>query len=61
MPNDKPKMEGDVYYPSDEVLAQANVPDWDEMAQFRPERSGRLLGRARRGVGMVREVGQSAG
>jgi len=34
MPKDKPKLEGDVYYPSDEVVAQANVPDWDEMAEF---------------------------
>ncbi len=34
MPNDKPKMEGDVYFPSDEVVAQANVPNWDEMANF---------------------------
>ncbi len=34
MPNAKPKMEGDVYYPSDEVVEQANIPDWDEMAQF---------------------------
>ena len=25
-------MEGDVYYPSDEVVAQANVKDWDTMA-----------------------------
>jgi acetyl-CoA synthetase len=34
MSNAKSKMEGDVYYPSDEVVAQANVPDWDEMANF---------------------------
>ena len=34
MSNAKPEMEGDVYYPSDEVVAQANVPDWDEMANF---------------------------
>jgi acetyl-CoA synthetase len=34
MPKAKPKKEGDVYYPSDEVVAQANVPDWDEMAAF---------------------------
>ena len=33
MPNQK-KMEGDVYYPSEEILAQANVPDWDEMAAY---------------------------
>ncbi len=29
-----PKLEGDVYYPSDEVVAQANVPDWDKVANF---------------------------
>ncbi|MBN1452563.1 MAG: acetate--CoA ligase [Anaerolineales bacterium] len=34
MSNAKPKMEGDVFYPSDEVIAQANVPDWNEMAKF---------------------------
>ena len=34
MSNAKPEMEGDVYYPSDEVVAQANVPDWDQVAQF---------------------------
>jgi acetyl-CoA synthetase len=34
MSNAKPEMEGDVYYPSDEVVAQANVPDWDKMANF---------------------------
>ena len=34
MSNDKSKMDGDVYYPSDEIVAQANVPDWDEMAAF---------------------------
>ena len=34
MSNVKPKLEGDVYYPSDEVVAQANVPDWDEVADF---------------------------
>ncbi len=33
MPKSKPGMEGEVYFPSDEVIAQANVPDWDEMAQ----------------------------
>jgi len=33
MPKEKPKMEGDVYYPSNEVIAQANVLDWDETAQ----------------------------
>lgn len=34
MPKSKPKMDGDVYYPSDEVVAQANVPDWDKMTAF---------------------------
>jgi len=34
MSNDKPKLEGDVYYPSEAVVAQANVPDWDEVANF---------------------------
>ncbi|MEP6895570.1 MAG: acetate--CoA ligase [Chloroflexota bacterium] len=30
--NSKPKLEGDVYYPSDEIVAQANAKDWDELA-----------------------------
>jgi acetyl-CoA synthetase len=34
MSNAKPEMEGEVYYPSDEVVTQANVPDWDKVAQF---------------------------
>ena len=34
MPKSKPEMDGDVYYPSDEVTAQANVQDWDELAEF---------------------------
>jgi acetyl-CoA synthetase len=34
MSNVKPEMEGDVYYPSDEVVTQANVPDWDKVANF---------------------------
>ena len=34
MPKDKPKMEGDVYFPSNDVIAQANVLDWDETAAF---------------------------
>jgi len=32
MPNIKPKLEGDVYYPSDEVISQANLKDWDKTA-----------------------------
>ncbi|HSG42766.1 MAG TPA: acetate--CoA ligase, partial [Anaerolineales bacterium] len=27
------EMDGEVYYPSDEVVAQANAKDWDEMAE----------------------------
>ena len=34
MPKEKPKLDGDVYYPSNDVIAQANVLDWDETAQF---------------------------
>jgi acetyl-CoA synthetase len=34
MSDAKPKLEGDVYYPSEEVVAQANVPDWDKVANF---------------------------
>ena len=37
MPNTKTEMDGDVYYPSDEVVAQANVPDWDEVAEYARE------------------------
>ena len=33
MANKKKQMEGDVYYPSDEVVAQANAQDWDAMAE----------------------------
>ncbi|MBI5293440.1 MAG: acetate--CoA ligase [Chloroflexi bacterium] len=33
MPNPKPKLEGEVYYPSEAVKAQANVPDWEAMAE----------------------------
>jgi acetyl-CoA synthetase len=32
MPKSRPKLEGEVYYPSDEVVAQANVPDWESLA-----------------------------
>ena len=32
MPGTNPEMEGDVYYPSDEVIAQANLKDWDAIA-----------------------------
>src|SRR5258706_788449 len=34
MPDKQPKMEGEVYYPSKEVTAQANVKDWDKLAEF---------------------------
>ena len=34
MPKTKPEMEGEVFFPSDEVVAQANVPDWDAVAEF---------------------------
>ncbi|MFZ5822541.1 MAG: acetate--CoA ligase [Chloroflexota bacterium] len=34
MPKSKPQMEGEVYFPSDEVIAQANVPDWDALAAY---------------------------
>jgi acetyl-CoA synthetase len=30
----KTNLEGEVYYPSEEVVAQANVPDWDAMAGY---------------------------
>jgi acetyl-CoA synthetase len=30
---DQPQLEGEVYYPSDEVIAQANVKDWNELAR----------------------------
>jgi len=30
---DKPQLEGEVYFPSEEVIAQANVKDWDELAR----------------------------
>ena len=34
MPLDKPQMEGEVFYPSDEVLAQSVVKDWEQLADF---------------------------
>ena len=34
MPGKKPELEGDVYYPSDEVIAQVNLKDWDATAAF---------------------------
>ena len=34
MPDKQPKMEGEVYYPSKEVIAQANIKDWDKLAEF---------------------------
>ena len=30
---DKPEMEGEVFYPSQTVIEQANVPDWDALAR----------------------------
>ena len=32
MPKSKPELEGEVYFPSKEVIAQANVPDWETLA-----------------------------
>jgi len=34
MSDTEPKLEGDVYFPSEEVIAQANVQSWDEMAEY---------------------------
>lgn len=34
MPLDKPQMEGEVFYPSDEVVAQAALKDWEQLAEF---------------------------
>jgi acetyl-CoA synthetase len=34
MPGHNPELEGDVYYPSAEVIAQANLKDWDKTAEF---------------------------
>jgi acetyl-CoA synthetase len=34
MPGKKPKMEGEIYYPSDEVIAQAYLKDWEKTAEF---------------------------
>ena len=33
MPKSKAKLEGEVYFPSEQVIAQANVPDWDITAE----------------------------
>lgn len=32
MPNPKPQLDGDVYFPSEEVIAQAHIKDWDALA-----------------------------
>ena len=34
MPENQTGMEGEVYYPSQEMVAQANVQDWDKLAEF---------------------------
>ena len=34
MSGKKPEMEGEVYYPSDEVVAQARLKNWEETAEF---------------------------
>jgi acetyl-CoA synthetase len=34
MPGNQTEMEGEVYYPSQEIIAQANVKDWDKLAEF---------------------------
>lgn len=34
MPGKKQKMEGEVYYPSKEVIAQASLKDWEKTAEF---------------------------
>ncbi len=34
MSDNNPKLEGDVYYPSAEVIAQANLKDWGKTAEF---------------------------
>lgn len=34
MPETKRQMEGEVFYPSDEVVAHANLKDWDQLAEF---------------------------
>jgi len=34
MPEQKHEMEGEVYYPSAEVIAQATLKDWDKLADF---------------------------
>jgi len=34
MPGNQTEMEGEVYTPSQEVIAQANIKDWDKLAEF---------------------------
>mgnify|MGYP001558420377 CR=1 FL=1 len=31
--NKKPQLEGEVYFPSEEVIAQAHIKDWDALAE----------------------------
>jgi acetyl-CoA synthetase len=33
----KPQLDGEVYYPSKEVISQAVLKDWDKMAEFARE------------------------
>ncbi len=37
MPANQPEMEGEVYYPSKDVIAQAILKDWDQKAKFATE------------------------
>ena len=40
----------EIYYPSEAVIANANVPDYLELAQEGDRRSGLLLGRRGQGT-----------
>ena len=55
------KIEGDVYFASEETIGTARVKDWDAVAdKARGDLRGLLGGRSR-GAGMVQEVGQGPG
>ena len=55
---DRISPDGEVYYPTPEVVAQARVKDWDALASTRARRPAGLLGQGGRGAGVVPQVGQ---
>ena len=57
--SEKAGLEGDVYYPIPEAVAQTYIPDWEATAARADQDTDRLLGRAGQN-GMVQALGQRA-